>query len=331
MYIVGTSNATLAVQDEYASQLSNSSGSAAAPVEVLPDSLAAEPDSFLTWTIDDNTDLLQVGYLGSLTLQALVLKLPEPCCVQVSLPGSWYFSNQPLPWNIFGVILPGAFSVQAVQVPQLNAPAYLILKNVSIVYGSCDASFAGAAQLLIAKASADSEDDASNSVSFVNQTLICIACLFQGSEQVPSVYSNAVSQVELYDTNITCLDAGGANTTASAGSAQNSTSAGQTVATAGAAWAPPVWLPVLLAIVTSVIVGLGLTAVWRHVRTLREAAYFSNLREARFVQSQLTSRRSSAAAHAGYMQRSKSSGLQNSTQQVQKSKLSTVYTASQLS
>lgn len=271
VYISGMDNITLLDQEDAANGVGNISNAVAAVVlpsgpEPGPES---EPESFFTWTINDNTDLLQVGYLGALTIQALTLKLPQPCCVLISLVGSWYFSNQPLPWNIFGTIMPGAFSVQVVQVPQLNAPAYFLLRSVNLEYASCDASFAAAAELLVSKANAE-YDTGSNVVSFVNQTLYCNPCLFQGSEQVPSVYSNAVSEVLLYDTNITCLDVGGSTAAANAnGTVQNSTTVGQQVppiATAGAAWVPPVWLPVLLAIVTCVLVGLGLTAVWQRIR-----------------------------------------------------------------
>lgn len=286
MYIVGAPNASLVTQADAASTSSNSSNPADSRAVVLGSGAGPEPEpepepeSFLTWTISDNSDMLQVGYLGSLTLTAITLKLPEPCCVGVTLLGSWYFSNQPLPWNIFGTILPGAFSVEAVSIPQLNAPAYLALRNVSILYMSCDASFAAAAALLVSKASIG--DDGENSISFSNQTLVCNPCLFQGSEQVPSVYSDAVSQVELYDTNITCLGVG-SNAAVANDTVQNCTMTQQHVppiATAGAAWAPPVWLPVLLAAVTCVLVALGLTAVWRHVRRRTEAEQFTSLREA---------------------------------------------------
>ncbi|KAA6423601.1 MAG: hypothetical protein FRX49_06661, partial [Trebouxia sp. A1-2] len=157
VYIVGVANATL---QPAVALLSNSSSPADSLAVVLSDSYSPQPtpDTFFTWTINDNTDLLQVGYLGSLTLTALTLKLPEPCCVTISLPGSWYFSNQPLPWNIFGTVLPGAFSVQAVRIPQLNVPAYMVLRNVTIVYASCDASFAAAADLLVSKATIEADE-----------------------------------------------------------------------------------------------------------------------------------------------------------------------------
>ncbi|KAL0036115.1 hypothetical protein WJX79_003774 [Trebouxia sp. C0005] len=334
VYIVGVANATL--QPAVAS-LSNSSSPADSLAVVLSDSYSPQPtpDTFFTWTINDNTDLLQVGYLGSLTLTALTLKLPEPCCVTISLPGSWYFSNQPLPWNIFGTVLPGAFSVQAVRIPQLNVPAYMVLRNVTIVYASCDASFAAAADLLVSKATIEADGD--NGISFSNQTLVCNPCIFQGSEQVPSVYSNAVSQVELYDTNITCLNVG-LDATSVNGTDQNSTRAQQhtpAIATAGAAWAPPVWLPVLLAVATSVLVTIGLAALWRRVRRQREADRFTSLRETVEPNRHLSSRRPSAAASAPvYVQRTMSTqGRAHSAgngYQVQSSKLSNVYPATQL-
>lgn len=310
MYIVGAPNASLVTQADAASTSSNSSNPADSAAVVLGSGASPEPEpepeSFLTWTISDNSDMLQVGYLGSLTLTALTLKLPEPCCVGITLLGSWYFSNQPLPWNIFGTILPGAFSVEAVSIPQLNAPAYLALRNVSILYMSCDASFATAADLLISKASIG--DDGENSISFSNQTLVCNPCLFQGSEQVPSVYSDAVSQVELYDTNITCLGVG-SDAAAANDTVQNYTMTQQHVPpipTAGAAWAPPVWLPVLLAAVTCVLVALGLTAVWRHVRRRREAEQFTSLREAGNIGQRLPTRSFITAPGPAYVQRTKS-------------------------
>jgi len=334
VYIVGLANATLVPA---VTTLSNSSSPADSLAVVLSDGYGPQPtpDTFFTWTINDNTDLLQVGYLGSLTLTALTLKLPEPCCVTISLPGSWYFSNQPLPWNIFGTVLPGAFSVQAVRIPQLNAPAFMVLKNVTIVYASCDVSFVAAAELLVSKATIEVDGD--NGISFSNQTLVCNPCIFQGSEQVPSVYGNAVSQVELYDTNITCLDVG-PDAAAVNGTVQNSTRAQQhapTIATAGAAWAPPVWLPVLLAIATCVLVAVGLAAVWRRVRRQREADHFTSLREAGEPNCRLSSRRSFTAAPAPvYVQRTKSSlGRVHSAgtgYQVQSSKLSNVYSATQV-
>jgi len=334
VYIVGLANATLVPA---VTTLSNSSSPADSLAVVLSDGYGPQPtpDTFFTWTINDNTDLLQVGYLGSLTLTALTLKLPEPCCVTISLPGSWYFSNQPLPWNIFGIVLPGAFSVQAVRIPQLNAPAFMVLKNVTIVYASCDVSFVAAAELLVSKATIEVDGD--NGISFSNQTLVCNPCIFQGSEQVPSVYGNAVSQVELYDTNITCLDVG-PDAAAVNGTVQNSTRAQQhapTIATAGAAWAPPAWLPVLLAIATCVLVAVGLAAVWRRVRRQREADHFTSLREAGEPNCRLSSRRSFTAAPAPvYVQRTKSSlGRVHSAgtgYQVQSSKLSNVYSATQL-
>lgn len=189
----------------------NSSQSTASPAIA---SSAAQPS--FSWTINDNTDLLQLGYGGSLTLHTLTLYLPEPCCVMVSLIGSWFFSNQPLPWSIFGTILPGAFSVQVVKVPQLNAPAHLIMRNVSIVYAACGPDFAAAAQLLVSKATVDTED-LSSSLSFDagGNTLYCQTCVFQGSQQVPSVYSNAVSTVSLFDTHIACLPPGSGTVSAS--------------------------------------------------------------------------------------------------------------------
>ena len=335
VYIVGSPNATLVQQSKADLAGGNSSNPALSSAVVLPSAVAAAtPDSFLTWSIDDNTDLLQVGYLGSLTLEALTLKLAFPCCVTISLVGNWYFSNQPLPWNIFGTILPGAFSVQAVRVPQLNAPAFLVLRNVRLLYASCDSSFAAAAELLVSKANAQYEGAVQNGVSFENKTITCTACVFQGSEQVPSVYGNQVSQVELYDTSITCLDsdlgaatANGTNTTS-----QNSTTAA-TVATAGASWAPPVWLSVFLTVVTCAAVILGLFALWRYIYKQQEAAQFTSLQEARHLHpSNFPSRRSSAAFTPGYVQRTKSAlGQPMSAFQVQNSKLSIVYPPSRSS
>ena len=333
LYIVGVADATL----EPAVTWPSNSSPANAMAVVLSDTYGPHPtpDTFFTWTINDNTDLVQVGYLGSLTLTALTLKLPEPCCVTVSLPGSWYFGNQPLSWNIFGTVLPGAFSVQAVRIPQLNVPAYMVFRHVNIVYASCDVSFAAAADLLVSKATIDV--DGGNGISFSNQTLVCNPCIFQGSEQVPSVYGNAVSQVELYDTNITCLDVG-PDAAAVNGTLQNSTRAQQhapSIATAGAAWAPPVWLPVLLAVATSLLVAIGLAALWRRVRRQKEANHFTNLREAGEPNHRLSSRRPSTAASAPvYVQRTESSlGRAHSAgtgYQVQSSKLSNVYSATQL-
>lgn len=236
------------------------------------------------WTIDDNTDMLQLGYGGSLTLQALILYLPEPCCVMISLIGSWYFSNQPLPWNVFGNILPGAFSVQAVRVPQLNAPAYFTMRNVSIVYATCGTDFAAAAQLLVAKSSADLDNSSGNIISYdsSSNTLFCQLCIFQGSQQVPSEYSNAVSTVSLYDTHIMCLpqsssNASATNVTASAQSPDGKQKA--SLQANAASWAPPVWLPVLLAIVCCTLVALGLIAVWRWSRPSGPLGTFKGLQE----------------------------------------------------
>ncbi|KAL3150315.1 hypothetical protein ABBQ32_000163 [Trebouxia sp. C0010 RCD-2024] len=197
VYIVGLPNATVVQQgiDSFSAH-NSSSPAAASAAALLPSASDTTPDSFVTWSVDDHTDLLQVGYRGSLTVEALNLKLPEPCCITFPLVGCWYFSNQPLPWNIFGTILPGAFSVQAVRVPQLNAPAYLILRNVSIEYTACDQSFAAAAELLVSKANAQFEGTDQHGMSFANQTITCTSCVFQGSEQIPSVYGNQVSQVE---------------------------------------------------------------------------------------------------------------------------------------
>ena len=88
LYIVGAANATLVPA---VTSPSNSSSPADSLTVVLSDSYGPEPTTeiFFTWTVNDNTDLLQVGYLGSLTLTALTLMLPEPCCVTISLPGSW--------------------------------------------------------------------------------------------------------------------------------------------------------------------------------------------------------------------------------------------------
>lgn len=241
---------------------------------------AATPQSAFTWIINDNTDLLQLGYGGTLTLQSLTLQLPEPCCIMITLVGSWFFSNQPLPWNIFGTVLPGAFSVQAVRVPQLNPPAYLTLNNVSITYDTCSTEFAAAAQLLVSKATADTEDTG-NSLTFNgNNTLYCQSCVFQGSEQVPSVYSGAVSVVSMYNTQITCLGSRDASA-----SARNDTGSGQSSASlhppslpsSAASWAPPVWLPVLLAAVCCAFVALGLFAVWRHLQ--KGSRSFTSLQE----------------------------------------------------
>ena len=335
IYIVGSSNATLVQQSKADLAAGNSSNPAAASAVVLPSTSAeAMPDPALSWTIDDNTDLLQVGYLGSLTLEALTLRLPEPCCVIISLVGNWYFSNQPLPWNIFGTILPGAFSVQAVRVPQLNAPAYLVLTNVSIVYASCTDAFAEAAELLVSKANAQYEGAGQNGVSFAIETITCTACVFQGSEQVPSVYGNQVSQVELYDTSITCLNANlgsiaanSTNTTASNGTTAVS------VATARASWSPPVWLPVFLTIIACAAVIFGLFALWRHILKQKEAAQYASWQEARYAHlSNYPSRRTSAAFTPGYVQRTKSTfGQPVAALQVQNSKLSIVYPPSQQS
>ena len=212
-------------------------------------------------------------------MQTLTLYLPEPCCVMVSLIGSWFFSNQPLPWNIFGTILPGAFSVQAVRVPQLNAPAHFIMRNVSIMYAACGPDFAAAAQLLVSKASVDTEDLTSSSLSYdaVNNALYCQTCFFQGSQQVPSVYSNAVSTVSLFDTSIVCLPpSSGATSAGSSASGNNAKASGQSslgssrstqIHTGAAGWAPPVWLPILLAVVCCAMVALGVIAVWHRIRS----------------------------------------------------------------
>lgn len=259
------------------------------------------------WTINDNTDLLQLGYGGSLTLQALTLYLPEPCCVMVSLVGSWFFSNQPLPWNIFGVVLPGAFSVQAVKVPQLNAPAYFTMHNVSVVYASCDADFAAAAQLLVSTATADTENSGGNNLSFdaSRNSLYCQICVFQGSQQVPSAYSNAVSIVSLLDTHIVCLPSNSSNATAANAAGGNATATGQssagsrvtTVQTSAAGWAPPVWLPVLLAFVCCTMVALGVLAVWRHFRKNSHAREFSNLHEAENIRMPCSGKAESPSAY----------------------------------
>ena len=230
------------------------------------------------------------------------LKVPQPCCITLPLVGTWYFSNQPLPWNIFGTILPGAFSVQAVRVPQLNAPAYLILRNVTIEYAACDHTFAEAAELLVSKANTQAEGAGQLGVRFANQTITCTSCVFQGSEQIPSVYGNRVSQVELYGTSITCLNDARVTTPANGtdATAQNATTAA-TAAAAGASWAPPVWLPVLLTAVTCVAVVLGLLAVRRYIRRQREAVEFSSLQEARHL-SQLPSGKFSLPFSPGYVQ-----------------------------
>ena len=206
-----------------ASVVQQSSHQATASLPVA--SSAAQPS--FSWTVSDNTDLLQVGYSGSLTLQTLTLYVPEPCCVMVDLVGSWFFSNQPLPWNIFGTVLPGAFSVQAVIVPQLNAPAHFVMRNVSVVYAACGSDFATAAQLLVSKAYASTEALGNNSLSYEasSNTLHCQTCFFQGSQQVPSVYSNAVSTVSLFDTQITCATPGsGMTSSSSSASGSNVTS-----------------------------------------------------------------------------------------------------------
>lgn len=236
------------------------------------------PHNILTWSIDDNTDLLQVGYLGSLTFESLTLVLPQPCCITASLIGNWYFDNQPLPWNIFGTILPGAFGAQAVIVPQLNAPAYLTLRNVSIVYVSCDISFAAAANLLISDAKADSQGSVQVNASFINQTFLCTTCMFQGSEQVPSIYGNHVSQVQLYDTSIVCLnaDTGSAPANSSNTTIQNIT----TGATARASWAPHIWLPIFLTIVTCIAVALALSAWLTYLRRPSQATQNTSIPQA---------------------------------------------------
>lgn len=258
--MVGQANTTMSqLTSNIAASATNSS-----------DNVIAQPS--FAWIINDNTDLLQVGYGGSLTLQSLTLLLPEPCCVMVSLIGSWFFSDQPLPWNVFGTILPGAFSVQAVRVPQLHVPAYFTMRNVSIMYTSCGADFAAAAQLLVSQAHADLDDSGGNVISFDadRNALYCQTCIFQGSQQVPSRYSNAVSIVSLYDTHITCLpesfsDASAHNTTASAPVQSAVGKQPPTLQSSAAGWAPPIWLPVLLAIVTSGLVLLGVFAVWRRL------------------------------------------------------------------
>lgn len=280
VYIVGSPNATVVQQgiDSFAAD-NSSSPAAASSAALLPSAADTIPDSFVTWSLDDHTDLLQVGYHGSLTVEALKLKLPEPCCITFPLVGSWYFCNQPLPWNIFGTILPGAFSVQAVRVPQLNAPAYLILRNVSIEYTACDQSFAAAAELLVSKANAQFEGAGQHGMSFANQTITCTSCVFQGSEQIPSVYDDRVSQVELYGTSITCLS--DALVTAPANGTNATAQNAATGAAAGASWAPPVWLPVFLTVVTCIAVVLGLLAVRHYIRRQREFAHFSSLQEAR--------------------------------------------------
>ena len=269
-------------QDIESFAASNSSKPAASSSVVPPTVAEKSPDSFVTWTIEDSTDLLQVGYYGSLVVQAVRLQLLQPCCISFPPVGSWYFSNQPLPWNIFGTILPGAFSVQAVRVPRLNAPAYLVMRNVTIEYASCDDAFASAAQLLVSKANAQSDGVSQSAVSFANQTITCNSCVFQGSEQIPSVYDNLVSQVELYGSKITCLSNATKNMSANSTgpSAQNATTAA-IAATAGASWAPPIWLPILLTLSTCIFVILGLLVVCHCLRKQREAVCFSSLREAR--------------------------------------------------
>ena len=331
---MGQPNATVEQQDIASFAASNSSNPAASSsgLPLLPFTAAEKsPESFVTWTIDDSTDLLQVGYHGSLVVEALHLQLPQPCCITLPPVGSWYFSNQPLPWNIFGTILPGAFSVQAVRVPQLNAPAYLVLRNVTIEFASCDDSFASAAELLVSKANAQSDGVGQSGVSFANQTITCNSCVFQGSEQIPSVYDNQVSQVELHGSKITCLSNAlkkiSANSTGPA--AQNATTAAM-AATAGAFWAPPVWLPILLTIVTCIFVILGLLAVQHYICKQREAAYFSSLQEARHAHFSRTPNGYSTPASSGYVQRTRSALPQpSSVSQVQKSKLSTLCPSSQ--
>ena len=334
VYIVGLPNATVVQQGIAGFAASNSTNPAAASSALsLLKAAVTNPDSFVTWSIDDNTDLLQVGYHGSLVVEAVNLKLPQPCCNTFPLVGSWYFSNQPLPWNIFGSILPGAFSVQAVRVPQLNAPAYLVLRNVSIEYASCDDSFAAAAELLVSKANAKSEGVGQSGISFANQTITCNSCVFQGSEQIPSVYDNRVSQVELFDTTITCLN------NALVKVAANSTNAPATNATtpatattAGASWAPP-RLPILLTVLTCFAVSLGLLAVWRYICKQREAAHFSSLQEARQAHvSRTPTGFSTPFSSSAYLQRSRSTLPHlSSVSQVQKSKLSTLCPSSQRS
>lgn len=302
-----------------------------ASTSVVPHTPAEDRSgSFVTWSMDASTDLLQVGYHGSLVVEALKLQLPQPGCITFPPIGSWYFSNQPLPWNIFGTVLPGAFSVQAVRVAQLNAPAYLVLRDVSVEYASCDDSFAAAAELLVSKANAQSEGAGQRGISFANQTITCHSCVFQGSEQIPSAYDNRVSQVELYGTNISCLTTalkkGPANGTNPPG--QNAT----TAATAGASWAPPVWLPILLTLLTCIFVVLGLLAVWNHIRKQREAAYFLSLQEAKHAHLSRTPNGYCTPASCGYAPRSRSTLPQPSCMsQVQKSKLSTLCPSSQRS
>ena len=328
---MGSPNATVVQQDIERFAASNSS-SPAASSSVLPLTIADKgPDSFVTWTIDDSTDLLQVGYYGSLIVEALHLQLLQPCCITFPPIGSWYFSNQPLPWNIFGTILPGAFSVQAVRVPHLNAPAYLVLRNVSIEYASCDDSFASAAELLVSKANTQSEGVGQSGVSFANQTITCNSCVFQGSEQIPSVYDNQVSQVELYGSKITCLSNArnhiSANSTGALG--PNATTAA-IAATAGASWAPPIWLPILLTLLTCIFVILGLLAVWHYIHKQREAAYFSSLQEARHARLSRSPNGYSTPASSGYVQNTRSALPQlSSMSQVQRSKLSNLCPSSQ--
>lgn len=322
VYIVGSPNATVVQQDIASFVASNSSNPVASSSVNLPEKSA---DSFVTWALDDSTDLLQVGYHGSLVVEAVHMELPQLCRTRSPPAGSWYFSNQPLPWNIIETILPGAFTVQAVRVPHLDAPAYLVLRNVSIEYASCDDSFAAAAELLVSKANAQYEGVAQSSVSFANQTIICNSCVFQGSEQIPSVYDNLVSQVELYGSKITCLSTEiSANSTGPP--AQNATTAA-VAATAGASWAPPVWLPILLTILTCISVILGLLAVWRHIRKRREDAYFSSLQEARHAHLSRTPTGCLTPALSGYVQRTRS--ILPHASQVQKSKLSTLCLSSQ--
>ena len=330
---MGSPTATVVQQDIASFAASNNSSPATSSSILSLTAAEQSPDSFVTWTLDDSTDLLQVGYHGSLVVEALHLQLPQPCQPTFPLIGSWYFSNQPLPWNIFGTILPGAFTVQAVRVPMLDAPAYWILRNVSIEYASCDDSFATAAELLVSKANAQSEGVGQSGVKFANHTITCSSCVFQGSEQIPSVYDNQVSQVELYSSKITCLnDALGNISANSTGPPVHNATTAATAATAGASWAPLVWLPILLTVLTCIFVILGLFAVWHHIRRRREAAYFNSLQEARHAHPSRTPNGYSSPTSSGYLQRTRSTQPQpSSVSQVQKSKLSTLCPSSQRS
>jgi hypothetical protein len=158
-----------------------------------------------TWRINDEADLLVVGYAGTINIQDLVIELAQPCCSHLKFLGSWYFGNTPLTWEVFDTVLPAAFNVQPVRVPILTLPAHLTLTRVSIVLDTCDAiAFPKAVQQMEQIASNVTEQQRM-SWDTVNSTLYCDRCTWQAAEQELSVFQGAVSTAVLVNSSITCL------------------------------------------------------------------------------------------------------------------------------